>query len=216
MPQEESQKSLSLKFLWDCICAPVTPPMPTRTNSSPSPIVTFDDYWPGEYWKRDATPTAIYYKPEVGKANGDLCFSSWGCMACKEFQKDLAAMRNLPKQAATNANVLSSRDMPVVGFYVTPLRHHLSTSDAGPDSEPRHLRLLASDGELHPATSPRGPFQVGLVDAGCAVVCDSSFDLESESTAADEIMHGCLYHHYHMIANACGTSDKQMLAYRSM
>jgi len=80
----------------------------------PSPIVTFDDYWPGEYWKRDATPTAIYYKPEVGKANVDLCFSSWGCMACKEFQKHLAAMRNLPKQAATNANVLSSRDMPVV------------------------------------------------------------------------------------------------------
>ncbi|CAM6014030.1 unnamed protein product [Sphagnum balticum] len=100
----------------------------------PSPIVTCYDYWPGEDLKRDATPTAIYYKPEVGKANGDLCFSSWGYMAWTEFQDDLAAMRNLPEQAATNANVLSSRDMPVVGFYVTPLRHQLSSSDAGPSS----------------------------------------------------------------------------------
>jgi hypothetical protein len=88
---------------------------------------------PGEgSLSRDATLTAIYYKPEVGKANGDFCPSSWGYMAWKEFQNDLAAMRNLREQAATNANVLSSRDMPVVGFYVTPLRHHRSTSDAGP------------------------------------------------------------------------------------
>ncbi len=101
---------------------------------NPSPIVTCYDYWPGEDLKRDATPTAIYYKPEVGTANGDLCFSSWGYMAWTEFQKDLAAMRNLREQAATNANVLSSRDMPVVGFYVTPLRHQLSSSDAGPSS----------------------------------------------------------------------------------
>jgi hypothetical protein len=100
----------------------------------PSPIVTCYDYWPGEDLKRDATPTAIYYKPEVGKRNGHLWFSSWGYMAWTEFQKDLAAMRNLREQAATHANVLSSRDMPVVGFYVTPLRHHLSTSDEGPSS----------------------------------------------------------------------------------
>ncbi|KAH9548261.1 hypothetical protein CY35_11G078900 [Sphagnum magellanicum] len=100
----------------------------------PSPIVTCYDYWPGEDLKRDATPTAIYYKPEVGTANGDLCFSSWGYMAWAEFQKDLEAMRNLREQAATNGNVLSSRDMPVVGFYVTPLRHQLSSSDAGPSS----------------------------------------------------------------------------------
>ncbi|CAK9860840.1 unnamed protein product [Sphagnum jensenii] len=90
--------------------------------------------WPGDDWKRGATPTAIYYKPEVGKANGDLCFSSWGYMAWTEFEKDLPEMRNLREQAATNANVLSSRNMPVVGFYVTPLRHHLSSSDAGPSS----------------------------------------------------------------------------------
>jgi len=100
---------------------------------TPSPIFTCHD-WPGVESKRDATPTAIYYKPEVGKANGDLCFSSWGYMAWTEFEKDLPAMRNLREQAATNANVLSSRDMPVVGFYVTPLRHHLSSSDAGPSS----------------------------------------------------------------------------------
>jgi hypothetical protein len=100
----------------------------------PSPIVTCYDYWPGEDFKCDATPTAIYYKPEVGKANGDLCFSSWGYMAWTEFQQDLAAIRNLREQAATNGNVLSSRDMPVVGFYVTPLRHRLSTSDAAPSS----------------------------------------------------------------------------------
>ncbi|CAK9860843.1 unnamed protein product [Sphagnum jensenii] len=91
--------------------------------------------------------------------------------------------------------------MPVVGSYVTPLRQHVSGSDAGPpcicikpsprpDSEPRYLRLLASDGEIHPATSPGGTFQVGLVDGGCAVVCNSSFDLESQSTAADGIKHG--------------------------
>ncbi|CAM6014028.1 unnamed protein product [Sphagnum balticum] len=55
-------------------------------------------------------------------------------MASTEFEKDLEAMRNLREQAATNANVLSSRDMPVVGFYVTPLRHHLSGSNAGPSS----------------------------------------------------------------------------------
>jgi hypothetical protein len=100
----------------------------------PSPIFTFDDYWPGEKLKGDATPTALYYKPEVGKANGDLCFSSWGYMAWTELQKDVAATRNPQAQAAINANVLSSRDMPVVGFYVTPLRHHLSTSDAGTSS----------------------------------------------------------------------------------
>jgi hypothetical protein len=98
----------------------------------PSRIFTCDD-WPGEELKRDATPTAIYYKPEVGKANGDLCFSSWGYMAGTEFEKDLAEMRILREQAATNVN-LSSRDMPVVGFYVTPLRHHLSSSDGGPSS----------------------------------------------------------------------------------
>ncbi|CAK9197202.1 unnamed protein product [Sphagnum jensenii] len=99
---------------------------------TPSPIFTCDD-WPGEELKRDATPTAIYYKPEVGKANGDLCFNSWGYMAGTEFEKDLAEMRILQEQAPTSVN-LSSRDMPVVGFYVTPLRHHLSRSDAGPSS----------------------------------------------------------------------------------
>jgi hypothetical protein len=99
----------------------------------PSPIFTCYD-WPGEELKRDGTPTAIYYKPEVGKANDDLCFSSWGYMASTEFEKDLEAMRNLREQAATDVNVLSSRDMPVVGFYVTPLRHHLSGSNAGPSS----------------------------------------------------------------------------------
>ncbi len=99
----------------------------------PSPIVTCYG-WPGQDLERDATPTAIYYKPEVGKPNGDLCFSSWGYMAWTEFQKDLATMRKLREKAATNANVLSSRDMPVVGFYVTPFRHHLSTSDVGPSS----------------------------------------------------------------------------------
>ncbi|CAK9860842.1 unnamed protein product [Sphagnum jensenii] len=100
---------------------------------TPSPIFTCDD-WPGVESKSEATPTAIYYKPQVGKANGDLCFSSWGSMAWTEFQKDLGTLRNLREQAATNGNVLSSRDMPVVGFYVTPLRHHLSTSDARPSS----------------------------------------------------------------------------------
>jgi hypothetical protein len=55
-------------------------------------------------------------------------------MAWTEFEKDLAEMRNLREEAATNMNVLSSCDMPVVGFYVTPLRHHLSTSDAGSSS----------------------------------------------------------------------------------
>jgi hypothetical protein len=55
-------------------------------------------------------------------------------MAWAEFEQDLAEMRNLQGQAATNSNVLSSRDMPVVGFYVTPLRHQLSSSDAGPSS----------------------------------------------------------------------------------
>jgi hypothetical protein len=99
----------------------------------PSPIFTCYD-WLGEEWKRDAIPTAIYYKPDVGKANGDLCFSSWGYMASTEFEKDLEAMRNLREQAATDVNVLSSRDMPVVGSYVTPLRHHLSRSNAGPSS----------------------------------------------------------------------------------
>jgi len=34
-------------------------------------------HWPGEPFHRGATPTAIYYKPEVRTANGDLCFSSW-------------------------------------------------------------------------------------------------------------------------------------------
>ncbi|KAH9548265.1 hypothetical protein CY35_11G079000 [Sphagnum magellanicum] len=97
------------------------------------PIFTCDD-WPGGECKRHATPTAIYYKPEVGKANGDLRFSSWGYMAWAEFKKDLAEMRNLQGQAATNSNVLSSRHIPVVGFYVTPLRHHLWTSKAGPSS----------------------------------------------------------------------------------
>jgi hypothetical protein len=96
----------------------------------PSAIFT-DHNWPGELLERDATPTAIYYRREVGKANGDLCLSSWGYMAWTEFQKDLAKDRLLRKQAATKANVLSSRDMPVVGFYVTPLRHQLSTSVAG-------------------------------------------------------------------------------------
>ncbi|KAH8948049.1 hypothetical protein BDL97_11G076000 [Sphagnum fallax] len=100
----------------------------------PSTIVTCYDYWPGEDLKRDATPTAIYYKPEVGKPNGDLCFSSWGYMAWTEFENDLEAMRKLREQAATNANVLSSRDMPVAGYYVTPLRHQLWSSDAGPSS----------------------------------------------------------------------------------
>jgi len=99
----------------------------------PSPIFTCYD-WPGEELKRDATPTAIYYKPEVGKANDDLCFSSWGYMASTEFEKDLEAMRNLREQAATDVNVLSSRDMPVVGSYVTPLRYPLSGSNAGPSS----------------------------------------------------------------------------------
>ncbi|CAK9860836.1 unnamed protein product [Sphagnum jensenii] len=99
-----------------------------------SGIVTCSDYWPGEVLKRNTTPTAIYYKPEVGQANGDLWFSSWGYMVWTEFQKDLAAMRNLREQAATDVNVLSSRDMPVVGFYVTPLRHHLSSSAARPSS----------------------------------------------------------------------------------
>jgi hypothetical protein len=97
------------------------------------PIFTCDD-WPGGECKRHATPTAIYYKPEVGKANGDLRFSGWGYMAWAEFKKDLAEMRNLQGQAATNSNVLSSRHIPVVGFYVTPLRHHLWTSKAGPSS----------------------------------------------------------------------------------
>jgi hypothetical protein len=99
----------------------------------PSPIFTCHD-WPGKESKREATLTAIYYKPEVGKVNGDVCFNSWGYMASTEFEKDLAAMRNLREQAATDVNVLSSRDMLVVGSYVTLLRHHLSGKDAGPSS----------------------------------------------------------------------------------
>ncbi|CAK9197147.1 unnamed protein product [Sphagnum troendelagicum] len=50
--------------------------------------------WPGEPFHRDATPTAIYYKPEVGTANGDLCFRSWGYTARKELEEDLAAVRD--------------------------------------------------------------------------------------------------------------------------
>ncbi|KAH8948065.1 hypothetical protein BDL97_11G076600 [Sphagnum fallax] len=98
----------------------------------PSPIFTCDD-WPGVRSKRDATPTAIYYKPEVGKGNGDLCFNSWGYMAGTEFQKEFAEMRILREQAATNVH-LSSLHMPVGGFYATPSRYHLSSSDAGPSS----------------------------------------------------------------------------------
>jgi hypothetical protein len=41
----------------------------------PSPTFTCYD-WPGRESKGDAIPTAIYYKPEVGKPNGDLCFNS--------------------------------------------------------------------------------------------------------------------------------------------
>jgi hypothetical protein len=93
-------------------------------KSNPESIGTNYDP-PRERVSRDATLTAIYYKPEVGSANVDLCFRSWGYMAWTEFEKDLAEMRNLREQAATNVTVLSSRDMPVVGFYVTPLRHHL-------------------------------------------------------------------------------------------
>jgi hypothetical protein len=98
-----------------------------------SPIFTCLD-WPGEESKIEATFTAIYYKPAVGKANGDLRFSSWGCMAWKEYHKDLAAVQELQKQAAANGNVLSSGEMPVVGSYVTPLKQRLSGSDAGPSS----------------------------------------------------------------------------------
>ncbi|CAK9197145.1 unnamed protein product [Sphagnum troendelagicum] len=112
----------------------------SNPESTPSPIFTCHD-WPGVKSKRDATPTAIYYKPQVGKANGDLCFRSWGYMAWTEFEKDLPAMLNLREQAATNeneaatnGNVLSSGKIPVVGSYVTPLRQHVSGSDAGPSS----------------------------------------------------------------------------------
>jgi hypothetical protein len=89
---------------------------------------------PGEPFPRDAIPTAIYYKPKVGTANGDLCFSSWGYTARNEFDRDLAAVSELEQEAATNGNVLSSGKMPVVGSYVTPLRQHVSGSDAGPSS----------------------------------------------------------------------------------
>jgi hypothetical protein len=102
-------------------------------KSNPESIRT-NYYWPGDELNRDATPTAIYYKPKVSRANGDLCFSSWGYMARNEFDRDLAAVRKLRKQAATNGNVLSSSEMPVVGSYVTPLRQHVSGSDAGPSS----------------------------------------------------------------------------------
>jgi hypothetical protein len=54
-------------------------------------------------------------------------------MAGTEFEKEIEEMRILQEQAATNVN-FSSRHMPVVGLYVTPLRHHLSTSDEGPSS----------------------------------------------------------------------------------
>jgi hypothetical protein len=91
-------------------------------------------HWPGELFPRDTIPTAIYYKPKVGTANGDLSFSSWGRMAQSDFEEDLASVRELQQQAATNGNVLSSGEMPVVGSYVTPLRQHLSGSDAGPSS----------------------------------------------------------------------------------
>jgi len=99
---------------------------------TPSPIFACRD-WPGVASKRGATPTAIYYKPEVGKANGDLCFSSWGNMAWTEFEEDFRAMRILQEQAATNVN-MPSRHMPVVGFLVTLQGYDPSSSDAGPSS----------------------------------------------------------------------------------
>jgi hypothetical protein len=102
-------------------------------RSNPESIGTNYDS-PGAGLNREATLTAIYYKPEVGTANGDLFFSSWGVMAHYEFERDLAAVRNLRLQTRTNLNVLSSGEMPVVGSYVMPLRHHLSGSDAGPSS----------------------------------------------------------------------------------
>jgi hypothetical protein len=55
-------------------------------------------------------------------------------MARNEFDRDLAAVRKLRNQAATNGNVLSSGEMPVVGSSVTPLKQPISGSDAGPSS----------------------------------------------------------------------------------
>jgi hypothetical protein len=102
-------------------------------KSNPDSIGTNYDS-PGEGLNRDATLTALYYKPEVGTANGDLFLSSWGVMAHYEFHRDLAAVGKVREQTRANVNVLCSGEMPVVGFYVTPLKHHLSSSDAGPSS----------------------------------------------------------------------------------
>ncbi len=102
-------------------------------KSNPEVIITNYDS-PSEPFRNAATLTAIYYKPEVGVENGDLHFRSWGYEARKEFTKDLAAVRKLRQQAATSVNVQSSGEIPVLGFYITPLKQHVSSSDAGPSS----------------------------------------------------------------------------------
>ncbi len=102
-------------------------------KSNPEVIIT-NYVSPSEPFRNAAILTAIYYKPEVGVENGDLHFRSWGYEARKEFTKDLAAVRKLRQQAATSVNVQSSGEMPVLGFYITPLKQHVSSSDAGPSS----------------------------------------------------------------------------------
>ncbi|CAK9860837.1 unnamed protein product [Sphagnum jensenii] len=102
-------------------------------KSNPEVIIT-NYVSSSEPFRNAAILTAIYYKPEVGVENGDLHFRSWGYEARKEFTKDLAAVRKLRQQAATSVNVQSSGEMPVLGFYITPLKQHVSSSDAGPSS----------------------------------------------------------------------------------
>ncbi len=132
VPGEEGQKWLSQDCLWDCIWVPVTPPLPSPGN--PIPRRSSNALTGRESRSSVAQPPRPSTTNQRFAQRMVIFASVVGYMARKEFEEHLAAVRELQQQAAPNGNVLSSSEMPVVGSYVTPLRQHVSGSDAGPSS----------------------------------------------------------------------------------